>query len=196
MSTEIDYLIEDIPLPGQKFALISIVGPNLKAKSELYGIKIRGSTNTQEEANELQKKIMKYDSNFDIYTVEVGKFFPIDINPSDIQNVEYSNDQLNNLMKGYHESKEAANEVWHERKNELMKKTITDNNLQKKLSKQDEHPIAVLFRIKETQNNIDDLNKDIDKLKLQLQTSTDKFESYPEESRISATTEFNKSFEL
>ena len=52
MSTEktIDYLFEDPEIQNQKFALISIVGPNMKQKCDVWGLKIRGVSDTLEKA--------------------------------------------------------------------------------------------------------------------------------------------------
>ena len=51
MSTEktIDYLFEDPPLATQKFALVSIVGPNMPQKCDIWGLKIRGVAGTIDE---------------------------------------------------------------------------------------------------------------------------------------------------
>ena len=50
MPETIDYLDEDfITVPGQKYALISVVSPQSQQKNDLCGLKIRGVFNTQEE---------------------------------------------------------------------------------------------------------------------------------------------------
>ena len=103
---EIDYLFEDPPVSGQNFALVSIVGPNLQQKCDVYGLKIRGVADSMDRARTMSQKLTKIDPDFDIYTVEVGKFFPLDVNPMELQNVEYQNTQLNELVKNYLENRE------------------------------------------------------------------------------------------
>ena len=50
ITKEIDYLFEDPPVSGQTYGLVSIVGPNLQQKCNVYGIKIRGVTDSLEKA--------------------------------------------------------------------------------------------------------------------------------------------------
>lgn len=42
MSKTIDYLFEDPPITGQTYALVSIVGPHMPQKCDVWGLKIRG----------------------------------------------------------------------------------------------------------------------------------------------------------
>ena len=95
----IDYLFEDPPISNQQYALVSIVGPNMPQKCDTWGLKIRGTTDTLEKAKTMCQKILKIDNNYDIYTVEVGKFFPLVVEPHQIQDIEYQNQQLNTLIK-------------------------------------------------------------------------------------------------
>jgi flagellar biosynthesis/type III secretory pathway protein FliH len=126
MSTIINYLTEDPVIPSQRYALISIVGPNMSQKCDVWGMKIRGVTETIEAAKELSKKIMRVDNIYDIYTVDIGKFFPLNVSSDQIKDVEYQNQQLNDLMKSYNENKEKAEELWAIRKNEMVKEAIKD----------------------------------------------------------------------
>jgi hypothetical protein len=124
----IDYLVEDAPIPSQRYALISIVGPHMRQKCDVWGLKIRGVADSLDTAKALTKKIMKLDKDYDIYTVDVGKFFPLAVEPYDVSNVEYENEQLNALVKNYLENKEKANEHWHHRKQEMMKEVSAPRN--------------------------------------------------------------------
>ena len=115
---EIDYLFEDPPVSGQNYALVSIVGPNLQQKCNVYGLKVRGVADSLDRAKTMAQKLTKIDPDFDIYTVEVGKFFPLDVNPMELSNVEYQNTQLNELVKNYLENRENANVEYEKRKND------------------------------------------------------------------------------
>ena len=106
----IDYLSEDTPIPSQKYALITIVGPHMRQKCDIWGLKIRGVADSMENAKALAQRLMKRDKDYDIYTVDVGKFFPLNIKPTDVNNIEYQNEQLNQLMKTYMENRELAND--------------------------------------------------------------------------------------
>jgi hypothetical protein len=195
MSTNktIDYLFEDPPVTGQNYALISIVGPHMPQKCDVWGLKIRGVVNTLDQAKSQTQKLMTIDNNYDIYTVEVGKFFPLAVEPLEIQNVEYQNTQLNNLIKGYLENRQAANEQWMERKNEMVQDAIREGREQTGSSI--EHPIAVLQAIQTTRDKMSQLIEEVEKSKNELLDKMYKFNTYELDERESAIKELSKAFE-
>lgn len=180
---EIDYLYEDPEVPGQRYGLISIVGPNMTQKCDVWGLKIRGVTDNLDKAKKMTQKLMKIDKDYDIYTVEIGKFFPLVVNPLEINEVEYQNKQLNDLIKGYLESKELANEQWEERKNEMMKQALIDGKNQ---VEKPEHPNAVWQRICDLKEKAESLKKELEETQAKLQKSEEKFEGYSEEEKQEA----------
>lgn len=193
----IDYLTEDPPLPNQKYALISIVGPHMRQKCDVWGLKIRGVADSLETAKTLTKRIMKLDKDYDIYTVDIGKFFPLAVEPYDVANVEYENQQLNDLIKNYLENKEKANEHWHHRKQEMMKEAIREGKAegQQELANKKEHPIAVLQRIKSFEDQLKEETEKLESLKEDLQLSKEKYDSYSQEERELADAELRKAIE-
>jgi chromosome segregation ATPase len=182
----IDYLFEDPPIKTQKFALVTIVGPHMPQKCDVWGLKIRGVADTIENAKTLCQKLLKIDNNYDIYTVEVGKFFPLAVEPHQIQDVEYQNEQLNSLMKSYLENRESANDHWQQRKNQMIQEAIREGKNQEELANRPEHPIAVLQRIKNYEDSIKEIKDKLQNLEEDLQKSTDKFSKYSQEERESA----------
>lgn len=184
----IDYLTEDRPIPGQKYALISIVGPNYKQNCDIYGIKIRGFASTEGEAKKLTQSIMKYDNNFDIYTAPVGLFFPLDVDPSKVKNVEYANSQLNDLIKNYTENRVEADNQFHIRKQEMIKEAIKEGKNQEEMSTKPEHPVSVLGRINEFSNKITDYLDKIEALKQDQELAEQKFQSYTKQEQEEAKT--------
>lgn len=195
MPQTIDYLFEDPPVPNQKFALISIVGPNMHQKCDVWGLKIRGVAENIEKSKALCKKLMKIDNNYDIYTVEVGKFFPLNVEPHDLNDIEYQNDQLNVLIKTYLENRELANEQWLERKNKLVQDAIREGKNQEELANKPEHPIAVLQRIKSFEDKLKNLNEEIQLIEKDLELSKQKFNNYTEQEKQLAKNEFTSAVE-
>lgn len=193
----IDYLTEDAPIPSQKYALISIVGPNMRQKCDVWGLKIRGVADSLDNAKALTKRIMKLDKDYDIYTVDIGKFFPLAVEPYDVADVEYENNQLNDLIKSYLENKEKANEHWHHRKQEMMKEAIREGKEegQRELAGKKEHPIAVLQRIKSFEDKIKEESEQLDSLKDDLRLSQEKYDTYTQEERELADAELIKAIE-
>ena len=191
----LDYLFEDPPLQSQKFALVTIVGPNMPQKCDVWGVKVRGVAGSIEEAKRLSQKILRIDNNYDIYTVDIGKFFPLVVNPLEINNVEYQNEQLNTLIKNYLENRETANDFWHKRKSDMIQEAIKEGKNQEELSNKPEHPIAVLQRIQNYQTTILEIQENLESFKRDLQLSKDKFESYSEEDRKIAQNELKNAID-
>ena len=66
LENSIDYLFEDPPIPSQQYALISIVGPHMPQKCDVWGLKVRAVAGSIEEAKKLSQKILRVDNNYDI----------------------------------------------------------------------------------------------------------------------------------
>lgn len=178
--TEIDYLSEDPEIQGQRYALISVVGPNLTQKCNVYGIKVRGVADSMDRAKQMSKKIHNSDPDFDIFTVDVGKFVPLDVDPLQLKDVEYNNAQLNQLVKGYLENRESATEEYEKRRIEMRKQAILDGKLNKNKSDNDteQHPVAILNRINELNEQIAQSKQKMEEAMKALafnQTEFDKF---------------------
>lgn len=188
-SKQIDFLFEDPEVPTQRYALVTIVGPHMNQKCDVWGMKVRGVTDTIEKARQMTSKLMKIDNNYDIYTVEVGKFFPLAVEPHAVGQVEYQNEQLNALMKTYLENRELANDHWHQRKNELIKEAIKEGKEQERLSQKPEHPVAVLQRIKTFEEKLANLKEMVDDVTADLQAAKDKFTAYTDEEKELASKE-------
>lgn len=191
----IDYLFEDPPIPSQKFALVTIVGPHMNQKCDVWGMKIRGVTDSVEKAKTLTQKLMRMDDNYDIYTVEVGKFFPLDVEPYQIKDIEYQNSQLNELIKKYLENRELANEQWEKRKNDMVKEAIREGKSQKELASRPEHPVSVLQRIRTFEQKVADLQEQIKSTEEDLKLAQEKFDGYTEEQRELAHNELKNAIE-
>lgn len=183
----IDYLFEDPPISDQKYALISIVGPHMKQKCDVWGIKIRGVADSLDNAKSLCKRILNIDNNYDIYTVDIGKFFPLDIEPSKVKNVEYQNEQLNNLIRGYLENKTNADDLWNKRRAEMVEDAVREGKSQNNKS---EHPVAVLNTINNLQNQIKETEEKLETLRERLSESTQQFENYTQDEQVSALEQF------
>ena len=121
----VDYLQADtIQIPGQRYALISIVSPSSNQKNDTCGVKIRGVFETVEEANIQAKKLSKLDPLFDVFLVEMYKWLPVPPNKEMIENQEYQDDVLNNIVKTHAEEQIKAKEFFEQRKLELMEGSV------------------------------------------------------------------------
>jgi hypothetical protein len=184
---EIDYLSEDAPINGQKYALISIVGPHLNQKCDVWGLKIKGVCETLDAAKNMCKKLIKADPEFDIFTVEVGKFFPLAVEPNQVADIEYQNEQLNKMMKSYLENRQLANEQWLERKQKMMQDAIREGRTQEQANAP-EHAVAILQRIQTFQDRITQLTTELSAITSDMTLAQEKFEACPESERQQAET--------
>jgi hypothetical protein len=119
-SLEQDYLT----VPGQLFACISFVGPDLPQKNEKLGMKIRGCFATRDEAASHAKRLQKEDAIVDIYVVDMYKWLLIPPERDQIQDVHYQNEKLEEIMAKYRENQTAAASMFEKRKRDMMAKPV------------------------------------------------------------------------
>ena len=119
-SLEQDYLT----VPGQLFACVSFVGPDLPQKNEQLGMKIRGCFATRDEAATHAKRLQKEDALVDIYVVDMYKWLLIPPERDQIQDVHYQNEKLEEIMTKYRENQRAAAAMFEKRKRDMMAKPI------------------------------------------------------------------------
>lgn len=119
-SLEQDYLT----VPGQLYACISFVGPELPQKNEKLGLKIRGCFATRDEAASHAKRLQKDDALVDIYVVDMYKWLLVPPDREKIDDVHYQNDKLEDIMNKYKENQAAASALFEKRKRDSMAKPI------------------------------------------------------------------------
>lgn len=125
-----DELEEDfITVPGQVYALVSFVAPTgTNQRNDQFGMKIRGAFATKEEAHQHVKRLQQFDKTMDIYLVDMYKWLLIPPDPTAIDDTEYQEEFLNNLIKGYRENQALAKQHFQERK-EAVKRDGVDKHL-------------------------------------------------------------------
>ena len=119
-SLEQDYLT----VPGQLFACVSFVGPDMPQKNEQLGLKIRGCFPTRDEAGSHAKRLQKDDALVDIYVVDMYKWLLIPPKREEIDDVHYQNDKLEEIMVNYRTSQTAAASIFEKRKRDMMAKPL------------------------------------------------------------------------
>ena len=119
-SNTVDHLEDDfIQIPGQAFALISVVSPTSAQQHSTCALKIRGVFATKEDAEHHVKRLMQADSTFDVFMVELYKWLPIPPNVDMIENKVYQDEMLNSIVQGHKEEQLRAKQHFDERKREL-----------------------------------------------------------------------------
>jgi hypothetical protein len=87
--------------------------------TSIRGIKVRGVFDTVEEAKNRCEFLKKIDNKFDIYIGQIGCWCPWSPNPNDLKEQEYSETQLNTLMKQYKKNMDERDELFDKRKNNV-----------------------------------------------------------------------------
>ena len=96
-------------------------------QTSVRGLKIRGSFNTQDEAENRCKTLQKTDPNHNIFVGPVGIWVPWDPDAYKTGRVEHMEEQLNQLHKEKLESEIKAKQQFEERIKETKRKAIEEN---------------------------------------------------------------------
>ena len=81
-------------------------------QTSIRGLKVRGVYESKREAEIRAKVLQRRDPNFHVFVGQVGYWLPWDPNPDGVGEQEYSNDQLNTLMKKYQENRKYKDDVY------------------------------------------------------------------------------------
>lgn len=101
-------------------------------QTSIRGIKVRGSYETIAEAQARAEALRIKDRNLhNIYIAEVGCWCPWSANPNEIESADYTETQLNTLMKEYRKNKQMKDSFYNERKQEMMDKIFEEENNKK-----------------------------------------------------------------
>ena len=91
------------------------------------GVKIRGTYDTLKEAQVRAKVMQRKDKNFSVFVGQVGYWLPWDPSPDSVQDQEYQEGQLNQLMGKYKENCEKREDFYEKDKEEKIKKAKEEN---------------------------------------------------------------------
>lgn len=96
-------------------------------QTSVRGIKIRGSYDTQREADIRAKVLQKIDPSFHVFVGQVGYWLPWDPNADQIEDQQYGEEQLNNLVSKYKENEILKEKFYEKEKSERIKECMKDN---------------------------------------------------------------------
>jgi len=115
-------------VPGLSWACLSYLGnldnkwvrPAEGATHSEFLIKIRGAFGTRDEAEEHAKELQEMDNSVDIYVVNLYEWLLLPPpSASDMENVNYQDDRLDAIMKGYKENQKHAAQLFEKRKEDM-----------------------------------------------------------------------------
>lgn len=91
-------------------------------RTSVRGVKIRGVYETVKEANIRAKILQKRDPSFNVFVGQVGYWLPWDPESDKIENQEYQEQHLNELVKNYKQNLEQRDEYYEQVKQDKIKK--------------------------------------------------------------------------
>jgi len=112
---------DTIVIPGQQYALISIVSETSNQKHKECGVKIRGVFNTRADAEVHAKKLQQVDKSFDVFLVEMYKWLLVPPDISKIDDQTHMDTKLNEIIMENRNEQIRSQEVYESRKEHLMK---------------------------------------------------------------------------
>lgn len=93
-------------------------------KTSVRGIKIRGVYDTLHEARIRAKVLQKLDDSFHVFVGQVGYWLPWDPDANYMEDQEYADGQLNDLMKKYQENSFNKDILYEQEKRDKMKQDL------------------------------------------------------------------------
>lgn len=122
-------------------------------QTNVRGLKVRGSYDTLREAQVRSEVLKRKDKNHNIFICQVGCWCPWDPNANDIDDQHYGEDQLNTLMKKYRENQAHKDEVFDERKDEMIE-AQKEKNKRVQEQNQLEAPPTTEEDVKDSENEV------------------------------------------
>jgi hypothetical protein len=114
-------------------------------QTSVRGLKVRGVYDTKSEADSRAAALQRADQSFDVFVGQVGYWLPWDPCTTKVENQEYLNKDLNNLVKEYKANETKKDVFYQEQKQSRAKDAIsTADRLRHKLAmkKQQEEEAA------------------------------------------------------
>ena len=121
---------DNTTVPGQNYALITIVAPSGHQKHDSVCLKIKGVFDKIEEARKQAEILQKMDDTFDIYVVELYKWLLVPPDPEMLEQV-HVDQKLNEILSGHREDQLKSKMYFEERKRELMENIDLENETRK-----------------------------------------------------------------
>ena len=94
-------------------------------RTSVRGVKIRGVFDTKREADVRAAVLQRMDPLFDVFVGQVGYWCPWDPNPHKIDDIEYTNSDLNKLVKEYKSNEAKKDQFYQEQKTQRQKDALS-----------------------------------------------------------------------
>jgi hypothetical protein len=131
-------------------------------QTSMRGLKIRGVYDTQREANVRAQILRKKDPSFNVFVGQVGYWLPWDPEAEAVQEQEYQEGQLNELVKKYKENLSCRDDLYEQEKNEKIEKAKKEISAKKEALKKENEASTIAETTEEDVKNIEKLREIVD----------------------------------
>ncbi len=129
--------------------------------TSMRGLKIRGTYDSYREATVRAQVLRKKDPSFNVFIGQVGYWLPWDPAAEQIQEQEYQENMLNDLVKKYKENLDNRDVLYEQVKQERIQKAKKEVSQQKEIQKS-ETTMNVIENTEESTKNINELREIVD----------------------------------
>lgn len=117
-----DYLEKDsIRVPGQEYAIISVISPKSRQKADHLAVKIKGVFSNMDEAKKHAAKLQKIDDTFDLFVVEMYSWLLLPPETEKISEKHYADEKLEELITEHDKEMEEARANFEKHRREQKK---------------------------------------------------------------------------
>ena len=106
-------------------------------KTNIRGLKVRGTYSTRDEADRRAKKLQTIDADFNVFVGQVGYWLPFNPCADKIEDEHFINSQLNDMMEKYKENSINKDIFYEDQKREKVK-AARDEVIRKKREEAEE----------------------------------------------------------
>lgn len=111
---------DPITVPGQRYALLSMIGPECPQKGEQLAIKIRGCFATIDDAKAHAAELIQKDKFVNIFIAAMYEWLPVPPKLDSIDDVKYQEDFLSKMFEDYKRREAEGRAAFEAHKQELM----------------------------------------------------------------------------
>lgn len=131
-------------------------------KTNIRGLKVRGTYNTRDEAEKRAKKLQGIDSDFHVFVGQVGYWLPWDPNADQIEDEAFINSQLNDMMEKYKENNINKDIFYEEQKREKIKAAKEEAMKKKKEKMEEERAAQKAKELEDVKEETEDAEEEVE----------------------------------
>ena len=127
----------------------------------MRGLKVRGVYDTHKEASVRAQVLRRKDPSFNVFVGQVGYWLPWDPECEQVQEQEYQETMLNDLVKKYKENLDNRDNMYDQMKDEQLKKAKEENKMKREKLAEEEN-VEVKESTTEDKEKIEELREIVD----------------------------------